>query len=405
MKSDPNETTVCLVDFLQSGKFFLRLAKVDLKRKYIFITHLPSVWFACLREGVTCKLISNFFGSRDYIDLNLDETRELQCGILNIAKADSMAARYLYTLQQLHQEFIIRNLLIWNGQTIVGKIAKHCNEVFGLKTLFFEISNVPGKIVVDPNGVNSESKLYANLQKGLKLPPCNNIADYLSWKREYIGSKSHNNIVPQAINKNRLNFYLVCDYVYALTIGYQHYSKRSFDNKNPIKKFIQKFSTKKPKIKFINDLGNITNFDFYPGQVHDDTQLLLNSKIGNIQAIKRILKTTSLCVFVKPHPAGSADEYEEFNDPIFAGRVIFTNANTFELIMKANEVYTINSTVGLEALIIGKKVTFFGKSLYKEIKPSDLPWFIKNYLIDVDFFSDEKGITFDDVKAIYARTI
>ena len=399
------ETTVCLVDFLQSGKFFLRLAKIDLKRDYLFVTHLPSVWFACLRVGVKCKLISNFVGSQNHINLNLYDTRELKCGILNTSDANSMAARYVHTLNQLHEEFHIHNLLIWNGQTILGKIAKHFSEVFGCKTLFFEISNVPGKIMVDPMGVNSNSKLYADLKQGLEFPPCSDMEGYFNWKSEYIESKLLNNTVPQAVNKNRINFYLLCDYVYALTIGYRHYSKRSFDNKNPFKKFLLKLSAKKPKIEFINTLVKVDNFVFYPGQVHDDTQLLLNSEVDNIQAVKRILKTTSLCVLVKPHPAGSVDEYEEFNNPIFAGRVLFTNVNTFELIIKANEVYTINSTVGLEALILGKKVTFFGKSIYKEIQPSDLSWFIRDYLIDVDFFSDEKGITFDDVKAIYARTI
>ena len=46
--------------------------------------------------------------------------------------------------------------------------------------------------------------------------------------------------------------------------------------------------------------------------------------------------------------------------------------------------------VGLEGLIIGKKVKVLGKALYKNFKKDDLIRYINNYLINIDFFGKEE---------------
>lgn len=397
-------TTVCLVDFWQSGEFFLRLAQADECRNYIIVTHLPSVWLLCLRFGLMCKLISRLHDSAEVArDMCLEQTRELKSEILTAEEANLMASSYLNVIRQLDMQYDLRNILIWNGQTVVGKVAKYCKKLYGCGNLFFEIANIPDKIFVDPLGVNCESSLFARLKDGADLPQYEDLKWFAEWKQKYLKFKRSDNVVPQAVGRDKLRPHLMLDFIFANTLGYRHYSRRSFSNKNPIIRIRKKIFEKKSKIKLEDNLNQLSEFIFYPGQVHDDTQLLLNSDIGNAEAIKIILEKTCLRVVVKPHPAGSLEEYEEFSEPIYAGRVVFTSSNTFGLIEKAKYVYTINSTVGLEALILGKKVTFMGKSIYGELNSCDIPWFVSEYLIDINFFASSQKLKPTDVEAIYSR--
>ncbi len=61
--------------------------------------------------------------------------------------------------------------------------------------------------------------------------------------------------------------------------------------------------------------------------------------------------------------------------------------NTFQLIQNANSVITINSSVGLEALILEKNVKFLSKTFFDKLTNEFLVNYIINYLIDIDFFS------------------
>jgi Capsule polysaccharide biosynthesis protein. len=50
-------------------------------------------------------------------------------------------------------------------------------------------------------------------------------------------------------------------------------------------------------------------------------------------------------------------------------------------------IYTINSTVGLESLILGKEVIVLGKAIYSAFDTEMLKKYIHSYLIDFDYFS------------------
>ena len=68
----------------------------------------------------------------------------------------------------------------------------------------------------------------------------------------------------------------------------------------------------------------------------------------------------------------------------------------------AEEIWTINSTVGLEALIMGKKIKILGKALYKDFKGDYLKKYISSYLLNIDFF-DKKDISMEATKNIINR--
>ena len=70
--------------------------------------------------------------------------------------------------------------------------------------------------------------------------------------------------------------------------------------------------------------------------------------------------------------------------------IIVTNSNTFELIQNARIVITINSTVGLEALILNKYVIFLGDTFYKNFDQERLKKYLLKYLINIEYFSNDK---------------
>jgi capsular polysaccharide export protein len=116
-------------------------------------------------------------------------------------------------------------------------------------------------------------------------------------------------------------------------------------------------------------------FVFLPLQVHDDSQILLYSPHfpdmeAVVRACARAVKdcnrrfATRLSLVVKEHPSdhGRIDYvhvYAEHPD------VVFTKlANTQDLIGKSSAVVTVNSTVGIEAMIQLKPVIALGEAFY-----------------------------------------
>lgn len=134
---------------------------------------------------------------------------------------------------------------------------------------------------------------------------------------------------------------------------------------------------------------------FLPLQVSSDTQIKLHSEYNNIKAINLAhseSKASNVELVVKIHPAE--------NDPSEIYRIRkeqeklgfhISDENTVELIKNAQSIITINSTVGMEALLYRKPVKTLGRCLYKEFDHERLKKYIHNYLIDgIDYF--EGGI-------------
>ncbi|HAV2049126.1 TPA: capsular biosynthesis protein, partial [Raoultella ornithinolytica] len=84
-------------------------------------------------------------------------------------------------------------------------------------------------------------------------------------------------------------------------------------------------------------------------------------------------------------------------------KIFITNTNTYELIKKSEKVYTINSTVGMEAMLYDKNVSFMGRSIYSKMNNEQLKKFIHLYLIDIDFFDCRNNISKNVIDKIYSR--
>lgn len=114
-------------------------------------------------------------------------------------------------------------------------------------------------------------------------------------------------------------------------------------------------------------------FMFVPFQVNTDSQITLHSPwIGNmwqlfeaIDAARRALGDAAPHIVFKEHPSCPQD-YSALHHKCKANdHLLFANdRSTQELIQQAEAVITINSTVGLESILLGKKVLVLGDAFY-----------------------------------------
>jgi len=94
-------------------------------------------------------------------------------------------------------------------------------------------------------------------------------------------------------------------------------------------------------------------------------------------------------LIVKIHPAeNDPREFEAVKGAQDKLGFLVSTQNTVELIQGATAVITINSTVGMEALLYGKPVTALGQCLYKKFNEIRLKKYIHCYLVsDIEYFS------------------
>ncbi|MGR3290103.1 MAG: capsular polysaccharide export protein, LipB/KpsS family, partial [Paracoccaceae bacterium] len=107
-----------------------------------------------------------------------------------------------------------------------------------------------------------------------------------------------------------------------------------------------------------------------PGQVEDDASVLLGcSDIKtNLDLLARTrAENPKAVILYKPHPdvaAGLRKGKVEPNDALKYANQILNNADPIKLIEAVDEIWTMTSTLGFEALLRGKKVCCLGVPFY-----------------------------------------
>ncbi|CAH0193664.1 hypothetical protein SRABI70_01570 [Pseudomonas sp. Bi70] len=126
-----------------------------------------------------------------------------------------------------------------------------------------------------------------------------------------------------------------------------------------------------PRVSRNKDLKSVSlpeRYVFIPFQDDRDTQVRLFSPwIGDMRQLfalgKRLADECCLTVVFKEHPS-SRESYPELHAQVHE-RLLFANGNpTQELIENSEFVVTINSTVGLESLLLGKPVMTLGQAFF-----------------------------------------
>lgn len=367
--------------------FFLRLAKVFITKQYrfIFITPKISLYIKVITNGFECHLVfkSKSTNTRD----SLFNTCELLSGIIILEEAVVFYNSIIELVDKLSLKNRPEFIFVWNGSSVPTRALVDYAKEKRIKTIFFELSNIPGKIFVDPCGVNASSFLYSNIE--VLDESVVDQKKYEEWKKRYYQQKKNEVITKTAIYQEKItNYFFFVDWMGAKFLKLPAIGNMSLVNKiqnKIIPKTINRFEDK-------YDLEG-SNYIFFPMQVSNDSQLLINSSFNNTEGILYCLNESSnynYDLVVKPHPVESnTTEVAQLSRLKQQYPFYISYKPTFSILENAKEVITINSTVGLEAMILNKKVRFLGRTFYSFFNEDRLKSYILSYLIDIDYFSNE----------------
>lgn len=279
-------------------------------------------------------------------EINFDEAMDFTVKHREITKSHKIpvAVKKAYKLYGFVKVLQLANFLnsgnydliiIWNGYDYIQKLIVEVAKMYGIGVAYMENGLLPNTTTIDTKGINFNNSLprEASFYKALNnqkpfVKPENLVA------REVKGQKS---------------------------ISEEH-----------------------------KELPE--NYIFVPFQVDNDSQIICNSPhIKNMEElflicaeVQKNLKDQSLKFVFKEHPS-SQFEYPKLIGMQTENLLFINNTNTQELIQKSQAVLTINSTVGIEALIFEKKVIVVGNAFYSidgivksASTPSDLVDIIDN---------------------------
>lgn len=205
-----------------------------------------------------------------------------------------------------------KRIALWNGEKLPYHTVVNVAKAIGIPIIYFENGLLPNTTTVDFNGVNAKNSLP-------RLP---------QFYREF---------AQHARTQSEIKLY-------------------------------QRPTHKKRKSNLIVTLPK--KYLFIPLQVPNDSQIVANSPW--IKSMEQLFSTVIQAwqesvmkdyhLVFKAHPSWPND-FRHLN--ISNHKVLFANGNTTqELIEKAKAVITINSTVGIESLLLGKPVLTLGNACY-----------------------------------------
>lgn len=255
----------------------------------------------------------------------------------------------------------ISHFVVWNGSDCVGRVCQMLAQKHGLKIVYLENGYFPNTLQIDPRGVNAQASIC-------KLP-------YAEW-----GASTLGNLVPRAGAPIQpgpivpLGFFQRLKLKLASRLNTRFYDRypELRDQKN--KKFVE---TSLVLSSSQEVLSRKKPFALLVLQVHDDTQILLNSRLfASPQAFLLHCHDSVRKVFgpdydivVKLHPADmSRICYAQLAEGLTG--VSWIGADPVEPLLAVCEfVMVINSSVGLQSIASHKPTLVYGESFYsrKEI--------------------------------------
>lgn len=372
------------VDVIERAKFYLRIENCE----FTYITDNITVYIYLKLKKTNVYFIKRNSENTSKEILESDITNTIEVKLNNISKNE---AKVLYfsiyrKINDIFKSVKFDYIFLWNGCKI-GDIA--CADFAKLKKIplrYLEIANIPGKLFVDNKGTNKNSSIYTNPEQ-LDFEDKENLKKFELWREAYLKNKRSNYILPQskrAVKLKRLISPILNIIIIKLGIGIKN--KVYYRN---LKKF---FSTKHKIIDNTNIDFEKEKYVFVPLQVSDDTQIMLNSNIdlkGLIDYSYKYSVENNLKLVLKPHPADEKSCILDYIVSLNDKNIIITNYNTMKLIENSELVITINSTVGLEAIIAKKAVKFLGYSFYDKLTERRLINYVMTYLKNVDYFSNK----------------
>ena len=333
---------------------------------------------------------NDFFMNKDYSEkiyvpfkifkgksYNVSKTELLKLDFLELAlkknnkdKIIKKYKKYLWAIDRIFDNKKIDEIFIYNGSNWVEQLIIFIAKKNNIRVNYLEEGYFrPYTVTMDHSGINFKSSIprekyfYKNIKVDEKF-----YRKYLlqPQNKELSNVKSKNIFLIKGLKKLSTKIFG------SLKIQPQIYIH------NTIKDYISIFynGLKYKKLKN-EDISNYKRYIFVPFQVHTDTQILFNSpKIRNMEELVEVVVNAiknynkkykdNLSVVFKEHPKDIGRiNYSKLYSKFKNKNVIFLKkANTNDLIKNAELIITVNSTVGIEALIKEKKVVTLGNAFF-----------------------------------------
>ncbi len=350
----------------------------------VFVSHRISVWLVARAAGGTCFLLRPAKAGGASAAAVVEETGAVKLRRLSLAEARWTADSVHQTLLHIYERWSIHAVGLWNGLHLEGRVATAFARARGLKTIYFELGNIEPKLFIDAEGVNAASRLARCPEI---LDSFDVIDSEIAEWRSRLKRRAHDAYsVPQAAAVRRLSLWSFLDRMAGLLLRIPQPMPLPAE-----KAFRKKIASR--GLKLAPSIRPADPYLFLPLQISYDTSLVLFSSIDNFEAIERAAKRARECglkLVVKPHPAE--------RDPSFFVRAasiceqngyLWTSWNVSDLVQNAEEVFVINSSVGLEAIALEKKLTILGDAFYRSFSERDAAVYALKYLLDFDPFGSK----------------
>ena len=351
----------------------------------VVITSRLGIWFSCRLAGVPCLLTRR----PQPADTSHLEERQLvdSSGLASDGPGLRLFLRAVWAaLTRASHDYPLRALALW-GINPADDVVRAFGRERGLPVLHFEIGNVEPKTFVDFEGVNAQSRVaqHPEILDSYDLTE----DEVAEWRSGFIARKRRQTSIPQQSMPISVNPWFLVDKIGNVALRIPQPAPLSLSGR-----LTNKVSAWRRRLQHApSPTIPATPFVFLPLQVSRDANLRLFSTKDNLDAIAFAAGRAALrnCLLViKPHPAeDNASLMERITELCRAQGYVLSSANTAELILGAEEVVTINSTVGLEAKLMGKPVTSLGRSVYERFTDRQAAAYAMRHLIPFFPFGTE----------------
>ncbi|ACC72428.1 capsular biosynthesis protein [Paraburkholderia phymatum] len=381
-------TIAVVIDSLERFYFVRRLVKaLDKEGDFVFMTSEPLAHLFFRLEGrhsIYLRRAKNNSSGLAYGSSLFDRSIEVMNGTIDahVARQDWMAT--FTAALDVFNRLAITVCVMWNGQQLICRAVGHACSTYGVRVRFLELSNLPEKLFADDEGVNALSTVARDpsIIDRFSMP---DLSEHERWLRRYEEYKRRP--LPQSQTSIRRKGLSLLNY--AVKVLTQGVGRKRLDRSRASN------GVRLPAIaSSIGEDALISRrYVFLPLQVSGDTQIKLHSDVDNLEAIRialELAESEGMDLIVKLHPAENdravIDEIARLQT-IHQFQIVTTAA--VDLIKHAAMVVTINSTVGLEAMLYGKKVVALGRCLYREFDRDRLMKYIHGFLVDgIDYFGN-----------------
>lgn len=315
------------------------------------------------------------YTENELFDMSLfsNKFNELNNWKVNADYINNLVVIFLEYLHEKNKQSKIDTIVMWNNTMLFDRIAWHFCMKNNINYVMFEQGYFrPFTLTIDNKGVNYENslprdrKFYEDI-----VVDYDRLHQYLS-KSEYLSKDDLININRDSKFKKLL--FIIKDKLKAKFSS--DFIDCTYNNESINEKIVRIVKKKNNINTHLEELPE--SYIFVPFQVHDDSQIILNSP--NIRSMEELVEVVDkaskelyelgrrdIYFVFKEHPvdlnridySGLKEKYKNNKQLVF-----LRSGNTNELINNSMAVITVNSTVGIEAMMKSKKVITLGNAFY-----------------------------------------